>query len=655
MLYLRLALIVCLFFIFGCSNDSESSVSNNTSQSPETVLLAQTAKDLSLKGIIETPSNFSPLGTLIFAEGTSLMAVAASDGEFTISGVPAGQYKLFAMRDDLKPEKFADVVVTEAMLAANQQELVLEKVAINSYREGGSLAVGALAGAGVIKGRLVVARESDLFGILVEIEGTDIRTTTDSQGQYSLVNVPIGQLSLRFSQEGYVPAKRMINVITDAETTVSPVRLALRTPGAVGGKTIYGEVVLLDIDSQPVRDFSNTYITLGTSGERYYTDERGIFEISGLQAKAYEVSAKTEGYLLEKVVSVNLMNTDLAQVTLLLTEDPATADLSGLIVGQVLLEDSPEQGSAGVSVSLAGQPNSATTDAIGTFTLEDVAPGTYTLVAEFNGYETGYLENLTLPRRGLLTLEPLTLKKEVDYPEVLSTIPADGSVDVTIDEPTLVTIVFDEMMDISSVQGALGISPEVTYQFKKSSSTADRVELELAGYAKSGTPLKFGRQYTITLSTGAKSARGIGMEKDFSFSFRTGEAKVIASIPADGANNVFVSKTNPIRIYLNAPLDLKSLETSDIKFRPDLPSSGEVYLENDRRTGWGVLTIGVEPVFGEEYEVTIPNRIRTITNDRITNLPYSFRFTTTTRTEGRDSTPNRDTERIRLEEEAKRK
>ncbi|MGF1572189.1 MAG: carboxypeptidase regulatory-like domain-containing protein [Sumerlaeia bacterium] len=660
-LYLTL-LLLSVLCIQGCSpapdpksnSASESELLDATKAQPQ-------AKTINLRGTIETPKNVSPLGTILFAEGTSFLAVAANDGEFVISNLPAGQYNLYAVRQDLKATPIADVVITQAILDSGNEDFELEAIVLDSYEDQNRLAVRSLQGAGVVKGRVITPRPRDLMGILVEIDGTDFRTSTDTQGQYTLVNIPQGVLTLRFTRSDYTQEVVSVNVSGTEQTIVPLVTMRLRTPGAIGGKTIYGEIVLLDIESNPVRNFSEAYITLSSPGtltrssQRYYPDERGIFEITGLEAKAYVVSAKLNGFILEETVSVNLANTDVAQVTLLMNENPTTADQTGVIIGQILLEDSAEQGNAGVLVSLAGMGISSTTDSIGTFTLEGVEPGIYTVIAQFNGYETGFIENITLEPREIRSLDALTLKKEVEYPKVVSTSPTDGAADVTIDNPTIVTILFDQPMNVSTVRTALRIQPEVNYSVLRDSGQSNRIQLQLEGYSASGTPVKYDTNYQITLSTQAQNTKGVGLEEDYSFRFKTGSAKVVSSNPQDGAEGVFVTKFQPIRVYFNAPLDIKSLESSDLRFRPDLPASADVYLQNDPQTGWGILTIGADLLFDEEYEVTIPNRVRTITNDRISNLPYRIRFSTTTQREANFPQNNRESQRERIEDENRRK
>ncbi|WP_426754846.1 carboxypeptidase regulatory-like domain-containing protein [Myxococcus sp. Y35] len=66
------------------------------------------------------------------------------------------------------------------------------------------------------------------------------------------------------------------------------------------------------------------------------------------------------------------------------TPSPDSGTEPGRILGQAVLEGASSHD--GISVSLQGSGMSATTDAEGRFTLENVAPGTHTLVARKSGY-----------------------------------------------------------------------------------------------------------------------------------------------------------------------------------------------------------------------------------------------------------------------------
>lgn len=649
------ALLMVLGFLTGCSGEEKPLSREEVQQLlDESLAEAKGGHRAEVEGKLELPDGESPVGVMIFVPGTPYLSMVGSDGLFELSGLEAGQFQVYATRHDLVTKLLADVVVTEAELAEGPVRLALEPQMLEFLAPVSALAVGSFSGAGVAKGSVLVPRDRDLMGVLVEVVGTDFRTTTDSQGQFTLVNLPAGPQRLRYSQSGYVPFEQDVVVESLRETLLTPVQLQLRGNRAPIGRSISGGIVMVDVEGNVVRDYSRVQVLLEGSPLRYFTDDSGLFEIGDLDALKYRVSAKAPGYKLEQVIEVDLSLQSNAQITLVMLEDAATADQTGVVVGQVFLEEADDQSNAGVLVALAGTPFTTTTDAVGSFTLEGVEPGTYSLVATMQGFETKEITGLELKPRQVLSLPPFELKKIRDYPIVVSTIPADGERDVTIKDPLVVSILFDEEMDLASVEEALSITPEVEWEFSSTGMSSERVELKLAGFTELGTPLKFGERYTVKLENTAKSIKGQTMEESFSFRFETGKAKVVETFPRNGQRNVFVSKGEPIRVYFNVRLRNEQFESSDVRFRPELPASADVYLQEDRRTGWSILMIGGDLLFDTEYEVTIPNRFETITKGPISNLPYRFRFTTTKLREATSPGGNREVERRRIEEELKR-
>jgi|GEM_PF-6068462 len=68
----------------------------NESQSLLTDLEISISPTGDIKGKLGLPEGFSSVGTRIFFAGTSYSSFSAADGSFTISGVPEGQFDLFA-------------------------------------------------------------------------------------------------------------------------------------------------------------------------------------------------------------------------------------------------------------------------------------------------------------------------------------------------------------------------------------------------------------------------------------------------------------------------------------------------------------------------------------------------------------------------------
>ena len=118
------------------------------------------------------------------------------------------------------------------------------------------------------------------------------------------------------------------------------------------------------------------------------------------------------------------------------------------------------------------------------------------------------------------------------------------------------------------------------------------------------------------------------MTESYSFSFTTGHAEIISTDPANGEKGRSVNFDIPIAVHFNAPIDRESITSDDIRFDPQLGSSANINFKNDQATGWTTMFISGFAQPDKEYLVTIGRGAKTITGDRVRNLPYKFRFTT---------------------------
>jgi len=64
-----------------------------------------------LTGSVVTSNGASPVGIFVYIPGTSFMATAATDGTFTITGVPVGQYSLAFLGETIEKKSLTDVSV----------------------------------------------------------------------------------------------------------------------------------------------------------------------------------------------------------------------------------------------------------------------------------------------------------------------------------------------------------------------------------------------------------------------------------------------------------------------------------------------------------------------------------------------------------------
>ncbi len=646
---LALAALAAALALSSCRKPAETTqVRTDTLETR--VELAPTA---AIAGRIEAPEGFEPRGIMVYAEGTSHIAITDLEGKFTISDLPADFYSFRAMSMGLEPLGIAQVTIREPDL---NTVIDLGTFAMSKDERFPSMSYGPV---GTLRGRVVTTDPADAADVLVRVAGTEIGTATDPSGGFVLVNVPEGDATLRFTRIGYAPATAKAYVTAGQETHVEPVKLRFSDPAVIGGRTILGSVRMLDQNGQAMTEYGSVVVSVTGTNYRAVPDGSGNFQITGLPAETFAVTASAQGFVSAPPATADLRALNAAEVELVLRIDPSTVPPMGTILGFAFLKERddvfPEPG---IAIAIAGTSFFASTDASGLYRVDGIPAGTYSVLASMDGYLNTRVDGVVIGTDQIVELRDLVLESTVEYPRVVSTQPADGERDVTITDTTDVVIVFSKPMNAASVIGAISVSPDVDYAVYCGSghpmASEERAVVALEGYVRGGVPLKFDKNYIIEIADTAEDRDGNPLEEPYELSFRTGRAKIVGTFPADGSANAFVSFQEPARVYFNAAIDLDRFDSSRVRIEPEIPSQPQVYMENDPETGWGTLSIAGLFDFGETYKVTIRSGIETLGGDRISNIPYSFEFTTVTAREGNYNSLNSDERARRLREERER-
>ncbi len=644
--------LLALFVIAGCGQDNNQP-QNGGLGSTQPRIIESAPRTASISGEIGVPSGIDACGVMVYAEGTSHMAITDSEGRYTISGLPVGSFNIRAMRDDLESLVIDTIEVSEPDLDADQpftrllRTIMDEKTTIASSRGRGT---------GSIVGTVSTNAPGDEVGVTVSLEGTRYRTVTISGGVFEFPTVEPGNYELVFTKQGFADLRQTIKVVSAQETRVDVVNLSVDRNAAQRERMIVGRIDMLNADDSSGGDFSSVRVVL--EGTSYITtpDSTGRFQLRNLGAGRYIISASAPGYLLAQKFEIDLTYIPVGEVNLQLVEDTTSQAGSSVITGRVLLENAPGGRNSGVAVSLAGTNLIGFTTDTGDYRIENVGAGTYDLVAMFTGYKTGYIENFSVDGLGEVVMDDLTLEQDIERPRVVYTDPRDGTDEVPIEQPTTVMIQFSEKMDVASVTKALRISPEVDYSLRSVGSSPgaqDTFIMSLNAIGDGGF-LKYDTRYRVSIASSAKSSKDIEMEEDYEFSFTTGEAMIIATRPEDGEKEFDYQFNQPIEIYFNAPIDYESITMDDIRFRPELPGKANLRFRKDPETGWSIMMLDGRGEMDEDYKVSIRRGVSTVSGSRVKNVPYTFSFRTyryktydEVYRDNRNTTDDRDRERER--------
>lgn len=587
----------------------------------------------SIAGQVAVPTGVDAFGVMIFAEGTGYVSFTDAQGNWMLKDVPVGSFVLRATRADLQPAEVGRVTVGTRDLDAPQPYLTMATTPLRLRDEAAARAAAARPAFGSMRGRVMAPAAASAADVTVSVQNTEYRTLTDGSGGFVFPSLPPGAYVAVFAREGYRAPTVPFEVSAGKETRLADVMLAPDLGQAPATRTILGRLTLTGIDGNPIARVRGVTVALeGTSAVSVPAAD-GTFRFDNLEPRSYVVTAAAEGFLLEATQAVNLELVEVGEVSLsLLQIPPDVSATGGTIVGRVLLDGADGGSAAGIAVGLAGTDVVVTTARDGAFRMTNVPPGTYELIATFEGYEPGSIPGVEITEAGEYEADDLVLLPSVDPPTVVLTQPADGARDVAVEEPTVVLIQFSRAMNAESLRAAISIQPPLPFRFRTegaSAGGADVAVLELPALGAARQVVRYRTRYTVTVDGSAADVDGVAMGEPYRFGFTTGGARVLGSRPEDGADGVTPSPESPITFRFNAPIDRNSVSADDISISPRPFGNPNIRVRNDSATGWSILLVEARFAPDTNYTVSLRRAPRTIAGDRIENVPYRIRFRTT--------------------------
>jgi len=125
------------------------------------------------------------IGVLIFIPGTSYIAITNNSGHYLLTYIPTGTYQLCAQTTGFEVNCLENIEVLAGQTITSET--------FNLTPDGGS--DPTYAG---LSGNVTLLGEEIHSGIKVSLSGTNISTTTDTNGNYALINVPPGIYDIVF-------------------------------------------------------------------------------------------------------------------------------------------------------------------------------------------------------------------------------------------------------------------------------------------------------------------------------------------------------------------------------------------------------------------------------------------------------------------------
>ncbi len=615
-----ISLIVLGFLVFGtgCGKepDKEQGIEGKETPIGGDDSLQQTCI---VKGMVSLESGESPEGIMVYAGGTSLVSFTDEKGEFSILDVPLGkEYQFFLQKPGYKTQNLTKITFNSPG-TFSLEDVVFDDVSEEEEK------LGAIMGSVELEGT------RDFSNVIVELEEQLIRTVTDEAGIYSIPNLEPGVYRLVFKKSGYSTEKVTVDVKPGPmPTNVPPVSLFTIQKSESNQRVINGNVEMYDVAGNVQNKFAQVVIGLEGTTHMAMPDALGNFKFTELPPARYTITATAPGYVIRDKIDIDLIDLPYTYVTVVLDEDPTQTNRTGTIRGKVTLADGSIN-HAGIMVGCMGTSYLALTDEEGFYTIEDVAEGSYSLMAELSGYVPVKIEPVLVLLNETTQVSEMKLDLYIEPPEILFTQPADGDKNIRVRREIPVYIWFSKKMQPASLKSAVSVSPTVDYDAysgkEHPQSDFDILLLMLKG-AYTDNPAGFNTTYKISIGSGARDIEGQQLEESYEFSFTTGEAEIIDTIPRDGEESASLSPGTPVAIFFNASIDHQTLNTSTIRLDGETYSDVEVYAYDNRRTGWTTARIRTAWEFDTEYTITIERGVRTIDGSPVSNTPYRLHFRT---------------------------
>ncbi|HVS31483.1 MAG TPA: carboxypeptidase regulatory-like domain-containing protein [Thermoanaerobaculia bacterium] len=285
-------------------------------------------------------------------DAESQNAESEADGTFTLGGLSAGHYSLFAEKKGIGKANLADVDISKVQPVT----LTLSKAATGRIRG----TIDGVSGAGWLMG-MVYARNDE----------TSETAQAGRDGSFVIEDAPTGEVEV-------------VGMLMSAqkEASTRPVRVTVVPGGEVevrlsvsGGATIGGTVTSA---GQPV-SFAAVHFTSGAGRWRSTTSENGAYEIAGLAPGRYSVSAGQDG---GQSFNVDYEVSQSAIFDISMTQ----ARIDGRVVDE---SGAPVPGAdvtAGSAVGTDNSPSTTKTDAAGAFSILVSANKEYRVTASKAGF-----------------------------------------------------------------------------------------------------------------------------------------------------------------------------------------------------------------------------------------------------------------------------
>ncbi len=316
-----------------------------------------------IRGSVTDSTNGEPLANAVIEVKGSFTGTASTgaDGSFIIGNVTPGALTLTASKDGYIP------VSNTGTISAGEVLFFYAQLSPVSTQPATGSATGQVVDA--------VTRQP-LSEVSVTLQDdANISALTDSAGNFTISNIPIGTQSIIFSYAGYASARVSAAIISGSVADLGTVPLSSNiTPGTIKG------VVKDAATGQPLNGVS--VVLQSNANIKTMTDPAGSYTLSGIPPGEQKITYSLSGYS-DISATVNMTAGFILDLGVLpLTANPSVGVMKGTVT-----DAETGQPLEGVTIAVTGAfTGSAATGTDGGFVIADITPGSITFTASKSGY-----------------------------------------------------------------------------------------------------------------------------------------------------------------------------------------------------------------------------------------------------------------------------
>ena len=289
-------------------------------------------------------------------------ATTDSTGAFSITGIGGGTYALSVTK-----QGYNYYVNTRFHLYSDQNGMVFTLIPDLSMSMSGRVLAGSATGPALAGATVAIAGQS---------------ATTDGNGAFFIAQIPAGTYTLTISRTGYLTNTITNYAFSGYQSGLVFFLVPSPTDFSMSGKVLAGSATGPALEGA----------TVAIAGKTAVTDSRGAFNIAKIPAGSYTVTVSRKGYLTTTTTGYLIGSDQSGLVFVLLPVKPNYYSISGTVVrGRA---SGPPL--AGATVTIAGKTD--VTDRRGTFEIEKIPAGSYTLTISRTGYITRTIKNYLINR-----------------------------------------------------------------------------------------------------------------------------------------------------------------------------------------------------------------------------------------------------------------